>query len=145
MQRLAPASLAGVLLAGVMLAAPAAAAVDCSTVTPNLGNEQWTINFATGSAAIDATARRRLDEAARRIRGRFASEVCLFGQASRLGNAQANQRLSQQRISAVSAELVRRGVGRAVLGSRAVGAGASSAGNRENASGERSVSVIIVR
>jgi outer membrane protein OmpA-like peptidoglycan-associated protein len=119
--------------------------VDCSAALPNSGNEQWLVNFATGSAALDATARRRLDEAAARIKGRFASEVCLYGQASRTGNAQANQRLSQQRIAAVQAELVRRGVGRAVLGSRAVGAGASSAGERPDASGERSVTIIIIR
>jgi outer membrane protein OmpA-like peptidoglycan-associated protein len=124
---------------------PVAAAVDCSAAQPNTGNEQWLINFATGSAAIDATARRRLDQAAARIKGRFASEVCLFGQASRVGNAQANQRLSQQRIAAVQAELARRGVSRDVLGSRAVGAAASSAGQRPDASGERSVAIIVIR
>ena len=144
MSRLSLAALAA-CLGACLAAAPAAAAVDCSAALPNSGNEQWLVNFATGSAAIDATARRRLDEAAARIKGRFASEVCLYGQASRVGNAQTNQRLSQQRIAAVQAELVRRGVGRAVLGNRAVGAGASSAGERPDASGERSVTIIIMR
>jgi len=140
MSRLILAAVAACLLAG-----PAAAAVDCSAALPNTGNEQWLINFATGSAAIDATARRRLDQAAARIKGRFATQVCLYGQASRVGNAQANQRLSQQRIAAVQAELVRRGVSRDVLGSRAVGAAAGSAGQRPDASGERSVTVMILR
>lgn len=133
------------VLAALVGAAPAAAAVDCSTAQPNTGNEQWLVNFATGSAAIDAAARRRLDEAAARIRGRFATEVCLIGQASRVGSAQANLALSRQRIAAVQAELTRRGVSRDVLGSRALGAGASAAGQRPDASGERSVTIIIMR
>lgn len=136
--------LAGPLLA-FGLAGQAQAAVDCAQALPNSGNEQWTINFATGSAAIDATGRRRLDEAAERIKGRFASAVCLYGQASRVGSAQANQALSRQRIASVQAELARRGVSRDVLGSRAVGASASSAGEQPNASGERSVTIIILR
>jgi outer membrane protein OmpA-like peptidoglycan-associated protein len=132
-------------LAATLLASPAAAAVDCRSVLPNSGNEQWLVNFATGSTAIDATARRRLDEAAARIKGRFASEVCLYGQASRVGDARANQQLSERRIAAVQNELVRRGVNRNVLGSRAVGAAASAAGQRPDASGERSVTIILVR
>jgi outer membrane protein OmpA-like peptidoglycan-associated protein len=133
------------VVGAALLASPASAAVDCRNVAPNTSSEQWLINFATGSTAIDATARRRLDEAASRIRGRFATEVCLFGQASRVGNAQANQQLSQRRIATVQGELTRRGVNRNVLGSRAVGASASAAGQSADASGERSVMVILVR
>ena len=136
------------LTAGLAIGAgagPALAAVDCSNAQPNAGNEQWLVNFATGSSAIDDRARRRLDQAASRIRGRFATEVCLVGQASRAGSAQANMALSRQRIAAVQAELARRGVARSVMGSRALGAGASSAGQAVNASGERSVTIMIIR
>lgn len=127
------------------MARPAAAAVDCSTVQTETGAEQFAVRFATGSTAIDDAGRRQLDRAARRIAGRFASEVCLVGRASRTGNAQANMRLSQQRIAAVRRELTRRNVQQAVLGSRALGDTAGSAGTGRNASGERSVTIVIVR
>jgi outer membrane protein OmpA-like peptidoglycan-associated protein len=139
---------ARLLLLALLCAAPAlasAAAVDCRNAQPQAAQEQWQVRFATGSAALDDTARRQIGRAADRIRGRFASEVCLIGQAGRVGNAAANLQLSRQRIAAVQAELRRRGVEARVLGSRADGAQATGALARSNESGERAVQVLIIR
>lgn len=133
------------LVLAALAAAPAAAAVDCRNVQTEGGAEQFAVLFATGSTAIDAAARRQIERAASRIRGRFATEVCLIGRASRTGNAQANMRLSQRRIAAVRGQLTQRGVAANVLGSRALGDTAGSAGTGRNASGERAVTIVIVR
>jgi outer membrane protein OmpA-like peptidoglycan-associated protein len=138
--------LCAVLLSAAVPFAPSArAAVNCSEVQAAASGEEWTVRFATGSAALDETARRQVARAADRIRGRFASEVCLIGRASRVGNADANLRLSRQRIAAVQAELRRRGVAADVLGSRAEGDARSGALARSNESGERSVQIVLVR
>lgn len=134
----------------VLLLAPAGPAaaqarVDCGAArVGDPGNEDHPVLFATGSAALDARAQRSLDRAASRIRGTHAGRVCLIGRASRIGDARANQRLSQQRIAAVRTALLRRGVQGSVLGSRAMGETAWSFGNPEDASGERSVVVAIL-
>jgi outer membrane protein OmpA-like peptidoglycan-associated protein len=140
-----PARLALLVLLCAAPVLPAAAAVDCANAQPQAAQEQWAVRFATGSAALDDTARRQIGRAADRIRGRFASEVCLIGQASRVGSAAANVQLSRQRIAAVQAELRRRGVEARVLGSRADGAQGSGALVGSNESGERAVQVLIIR
>ncbi len=136
---------AGALLLGLAALQPAAAAVDCRQAQVGAGNEEFNALFAVGSSAIDARARREIDRAASRIKGRFATEVCLVGRASQTGDRAANQRLSQQRINAVRSALIRQGVQANVLGSRALGATSHSAGTGQEASGERSVVIVIMR
>jgi outer membrane protein OmpA-like peptidoglycan-associated protein len=143
---LAPSIALGAALAlGIAAVQPAAAAVDCRQAEIGAqGNEEFNVLFGVGSSAIDATARTEVNRAADRIKGIFATDVCLVGRASQTGNAQANQRLSQARINAVKAALTQRGVRSSVVGSRALGASSHSTGTGTEASGERSV-VIVVR
>jgi outer membrane protein OmpA-like peptidoglycan-associated protein len=135
-----------VLLGSVLLApGPTQAAPDCRAFNPTGGEEQWQVFFATGSSAIDAEGARQVTRAAQRIKGVFATEVCLIGRSSRVGNVAANQRLSQQRVAAVRSALQRQGVAANVLGSSPQGENFQRAYGGQNERDERQVAIMIMR
>ncbi len=144
MRRLSAATV--LLLCSVMLApGTARAAPDCRTANPTAGGEQWQVFFATGSASIDAEGNRQVSRAASRIKGVFATEVCLIGRASRVGNVAANQRLSQSRVNAVKSALQRQGVAANVLGTNPQGESFQRAFGGQNERDERQVAIMIMR
>lgn len=136
----------GLLLCSIMLVpSPARAVPDCRASNPTGGEEQWQVFFTTGSSAIDAAGSRQISRAAERIKGVFATEVCLIGRSSRVGNVAANQRLSQQRVNAVKAALRRQGVAANVLGTNPQGEAFQRAFGGQNERDERQVAIMIMR
>jgi OOP family OmpA-OmpF porin len=91
-----------------MVAGDAVAATRCPYTRPDAHNPH-TVQFAVGSAKIDAVGAKILDEVAAYAKARF-SRVCLIGRADKQGNAQANFALSVRRAEAVAAALQARGV-----------------------------------
>jgi outer membrane protein OmpA-like peptidoglycan-associated protein len=90
-----------------------------------------TINFATGSASLDARAKHALDNAVSRGRGLAGYIVQIVGFADSTGSIDANQRLSVERADAVAEYLTQaHAVPRArIVSPKGVGASHPAAGN----------------
>jgi outer membrane protein OmpA-like peptidoglycan-associated protein len=90
-----------------------------------------TINFAIGSASLDARAKRALDDAAAKGRGLAGYIIQIVGFADSTGSIDANQRLSVERADAVAAYLTQaHAVPRArIVSPKGVGASHPAAGN----------------
>lgn len=71
------------------------------------------VNFATGSAALDAAAQAQIADVAAALKGRQTARVSIRGFTDPAGDAAANQQLSQQRAQAVRDALVQAGAGAA--------------------------------
>jgi outer membrane protein OmpA-like peptidoglycan-associated protein len=127
-------------------ALPAAAAVQCASVSPgDAGREEFVVFFGVGSAALDQAARAVVDRAARQATATFKNEICLIGRTSPTGSAEANRRLAQQRITAVQSALTQRGVRRETLGNFTPAAAFGAQVQRAENRADRSVTIIFVR
>ena len=92
----------------------------------------YIVYFANNSPALDVAARRVVAEAVQSARTVPTTSLQLQGHADGTGRSPRNQRLSEQRVQNVTAELVRLGVPRAAIAGVASGA-AGSAGADPNA------------
>lgn len=109
------AALKGLYLAAAMAASLGtgllsgpAAADRCPDTASLLADGQ--VHFDTGSDAISADERENIRNLAQQARTRHVTQVCLYGMASKQGDADYNRRLSQDRAEAVAAELRAAGV-----------------------------------
>lgn len=128
MSRLRSAIIA-VAFAAVPMAGAHAQGIACS----NASTDRVEIQFATGSSRLGADARDPIARAAERARAQNL-QLCVFGKASKLGNADANSRLAQARAKAVADALVARGVPRNFIqiASQGEGFGDSVLGSSSN-------------
>lgn len=68
------------------------------------------LNFDTGSATLQPTSNTQLDQIAAMLKGAPALNVEIGGHTDNVGNAAANQKLSEARAAAVAAALTTRGI-----------------------------------
>lgn len=97
--------------------APAAAAPAART---------YMVFFGNNSAALDAAARQVIGEAVQSARTQITTSISLQGHADGTGRGPRNQALSEQRVRAVTGELVRLGVPRNAITGLATGAAGSA-------------------
>ena len=74
-----------------------------------------TVQFDTGSTAINGTDRQRIAEMARVAKAAKIQQICIRGFADKQGDPAANKRLSQARAEAVAQEFGKNGIGRDYL------------------------------
>ncbi|WP_234026320.1 OmpA family protein [Qipengyuania thermophila] len=79
------------------------------------------VTFATGSATISPQFQQILDRVAANLVQYPNSLIDVYGHTDTVGSAQANQRLSEQRASAVARHLISRGVNSARIRSQGFG------------------------
>lgn len=99
------------LLAAAIAAMPLAGAKAQAIACSDAATDRVQVPFATGSSRLGADSRDPIQRAAERARAQNL-QLCIFGKASKLGNADANARLAQARAKAVADALVARGVPR---------------------------------
>jgi outer membrane protein OmpA-like peptidoglycan-associated protein len=97
-----------------------------SSLASILGNEQ--IEFATGSARIDAKSTALLDQLAREVRA-CPGKIRIEGYTDTVGRGRVNQRLSEARAAAVESALIARGIPATRLSAKGYGARRAIADN----------------
>lgn len=65
--------------------------------------KEYFVYFDSASTVIKNKYKANLERAVNRAQGQHAYQICLFGKASKKGNAASNARLSRQRSQAVAA------------------------------------------
>lgn len=97
-----------------------------SSLAGILGNEQ--IEFATGSAKIDASSTALLDQLARQVKA-CPGKIRIEGYTDTVGRGRVNLRLSEARAAAVRGALIARGIPPARLSAKGYGARRAIADN----------------
>lgn len=136
-----------VFVALALLAAgisPAAMAQQrCAGVVPGDPNyRSFTVFFAVGSSALTDQSRATIRRAADEIRAQFKNPVCLIGRTSPTGSREANERLAQARIRAVTDALAGHGVQRGVIQGLVQGAAFGLRRDRAENPEDRSVMIM---
>jgi OmpA-OmpF porin, OOP family len=88
------------------------------------------VNFDTGKATIKPDSTKTLDDAATALKSAPDLKIEVGGHTDNVGNAEANQKLSEERARAVLDALVARGVAAARLTAKGYGQSAPVADNR---------------
>ena len=88
--------------------------------------QDYLVNFATGSTAVNADDRAELKKAAKWARDRYIQKICVIGRADPRGNPEYNRQLSLKRAKAVAGILRAEGIGSAKIATHAVGEAPSS-------------------
>lgn len=99
---------------------------------PPVQARTYTVFFANNSAVLDASARRTVAEAVQSIRTIPTTSLELAGRADGTGQVARNQRLSEQRVANVAAELVRMGVPADRIARVALGAAGEAGANAQS-------------
>ncbi len=127
-------------------AAPAPAAAPAAVARPAPAPERkFMIYFDSNSALLDIKARETLVKAAMSARSLQAKELAISAHADRSGGAEANMKLSQARLEAVTNYLAREGFAPGLLKGTAAGEDKSASGAKdgERAAADRRVEVEI--
>ncbi len=135
--------LRSVLFAAAIAAMPLAGAHAQAIACSDAATDRVQVPFATGSSRLGPETRDTIQRAADRARAQNL-QVCVFGKASKLGNADANARLAQARAKAVADALVARGLPRnfVQIGSQGEGYGDRVMGSStNNAQSDRSAEI----
>lgn len=88
------------------------------------------LNFDTGSANLQASSASQLDQVAAMLKSAPALNIEIGGHTDNVGDAAANQKLSQARAAAVVAALTTRGIAASRITAKGYGATAPIADNR---------------
>jgi outer membrane protein OmpA-like peptidoglycan-associated protein len=134
------------LFAAAIAAAPLAGAKAQAIACGGADMDRVEIPFATGSSRLGPETGDAIQRAAERARAQNL-RVCVFGKASKLGNADANARLAQARARAVVDALVARGVPRNFIQTASQGEGYGGRlmdSSSNNAQSDRSAEIAFV-
>lgn len=134
------------LFAAAIIAAPLAGAQAQAIACGGADLDRVQIPFATGSSRLGPETGDAIQRAAERARAQN-QRVCVFGKASKLGNADANARLAQARAQAVADALVARGVPRNFIQTLSQGEGYGDrlgTSSANNAQSDRSAEIAFI-
>jgi outer membrane protein OmpA-like peptidoglycan-associated protein len=98
-------------------------------ITSEVSSKSYQIQFETGSAIIKPDSYKVLDEILASSVVAEGLKVGVYGHTDNVGNAQSNQKLSEDRAASVKSYLISKGLAEARIESKGFGAGSPIADN----------------